>query len=141
MRPSGEGPLGSLVRWLGSLSPRFAIPFALASLVVFLGGVAVEDHLTLQTDPVLWVNQHSQNRKDVATLEDQTDASSELGVFVVAKNRDELFSDATAHWVDRFTDDSVKRYPDLILVGSNLLTPLRTSSTSPAPRTTPPPGP
>lgn len=119
-----EGPLGGLVRWLGSLSPKFAIPFALASLVIFLGGVAVEDHLTLQTDPVLWVNQQSQNRKDVATLEDETDASSELGVFVVAKNRDELYSDATAHWVDRFTDDSVKRYPDLILVGSNLLTPL-----------------
>jgi hydrophobe/amphiphile efflux-3 (HAE3) family protein len=119
-----EGALGRFVVWLGSISPRLAVPFAIASLLVFAGGIAVESKLTLQTDPVLWVNQHSQNRKDVATLEERTDASSELGVYVVAKNRESLFSDATARWVDKFTDDSVKRYPEDVLVGSNLLTPL-----------------
>ena len=37
-----EGPLGRLVVWLGSLSPRAAVPLAVASLVVFAGGLAVE---------------------------------------------------------------------------------------------------
>ncbi len=94
------------------------------SLAVFVGGMAVEGELTLQTDPVLWVNQESQNRKDVATLEERADVSSELGVYMVADSSDQIFTDETAAWIDRFTDDSLERYPDQIPVGSNLLTPL-----------------
>ena len=119
-----EGPLGRFVRWLGSLTPKLAVPFAIMSLAVFVGGMAVEGELTLQTDPVLWVNQESQNRKDVATLEERADVSSELGVYMVADSSDQIFTDETAAWIDRFTDDSLERYPDQILVGSNLLTPL-----------------
>lgn len=119
-----EGFLGRFVRWLGALTPKVAPAFALLSLAVFVGGMAVEGDLTLQTDPVQWVDQSSQNRKDVATLEERADVSSELGVFVEAGNRERLFSDETAAWIDRFTDDSVKRFPDQVLVASNLLTPL-----------------
>ena len=119
-----EGTLGRFVRWLGAISPKAAVPFAILSLAVFVGGMAVEDDLTLQTDPVQWVNQQSQNRKDVATLEERADVSSELGVFVQADSTEEIFTDETAAWIDRFTDDSAERYPDQVLVASNLLTPL-----------------
>lgn len=119
-----EGFLGRFVRWLGAISPKAAVPFAIMSLAVFVGGMAVEGDLTLQTDPVQWVNQQSQNRKDIATLEERVDVSSELGVFVEADNAEHIFTDETAAWIDKFTDDTVERYPDQVLVASNLLTPL-----------------
>jgi hydrophobe/amphiphile efflux-3 (HAE3) family protein len=119
-----EGILGRLVVRLGGLPKVMAIPFMVASVAVFLGGLAVEGQLTLQTDPVQWVNQDSQNRKDVATLEERTDASSELGVYVTAQDREQLFADETMDWLDSFTDDAIVRYPDQIKVASSVLTPL-----------------
>ncbi|MCU1355681.1 MAG: hypothetical protein JWM89_1099, partial [Acidimicrobiales bacterium] len=57
-----EGALGRLVVRLGGLPSRAAVPLMVAALVIFLGGIAVESKLVLQTDPIQWVNQHSQNR-------------------------------------------------------------------------------
>ncbi len=119
-----EGALGNLVVRLGSLPAKLAPVLVGASLVIFLGGILTEGKLTLQTDPIQWVNQHSQNRKDVATLERETGASSELGIYVTAKNRDELFTDKTMVWMEKFTSDSMARYKDKLLVSSSILTPL-----------------
>ncbi|MCB1030551.1 MAG: MMPL family transporter, partial [Acidimicrobiales bacterium] len=88
-----EGALGRLVVWLGDLPTKSAVPIILASVVIFGGGLAVEGKLTLQTDPVQWVNQQSQNRKDIATLEHETQASSELGVYITADNADLFLAD------------------------------------------------
>ncbi len=110
--------------WLGSLPAKIAPILIVASLVIFVGGIITEGKLTLQTDPVQWVNQDSQNRKDVATLEERTDASSELGIFVEADSLDEIFSDETTSWVEAFTTDALERYPELILVGSSVVSPL-----------------
>ncbi len=119
-----EGALGRLVVWLGAMPAKIA-PFLIgASVIIFVGGIITEGKLTLQTDPVQWVNQDSQNRKDVATLEHETGASSELGIFVTAENQDELFSDDSMNWLDSFTDDALVRYKDKLLVGSSVLTPL-----------------
>ena len=119
-----EGRLGQAVVKLGSAPSVVAIPLMIASLAIFAGGILVESELTLQTDPVQWVNQDSQNRKDVATLEEETDASSELGVYVTAPDRDALFSDDTMDWLDDVTDDAVDRYSDQLLVASSVQTPL-----------------
>jgi hydrophobe/amphiphile efflux-3 (HAE3) family protein len=119
-----EGHLSNVVVWLGSLPAKAAPALIVASLVIFVGGIITEGKLTLQTDPVQWVNQDSQNRKDVATLEERTDASSELGIFVETGSLDEIFADETITWVEDFTNDSLERYPDLILVASSIVSPL-----------------
>lgn len=85
-----EGYLGRLTLFLGDLPTALAPFLVVASLLIFVGGAAVEGKLTLQTDPIQWVNQHSQNRKDVATLEKRTDASSELGIYVTSDNGKQL---------------------------------------------------
>ena len=51
-----EGRLGRLVVWLGSMSWKVAPALAIAALLVFVGGVLVEDKLEIQTDPIEWVN-------------------------------------------------------------------------------------
>jgi hydrophobe/amphiphile efflux-3 (HAE3) family protein len=119
-----EGALGRLTVWLGSLSPKTALPLMAASLVIFLGGIYVEDKLTLQTDPVQWVNQDSQNRKDIQTLEDEVDSSSELGTYVVADSEDQLFDDETIAYLHEFTDRTLEEYPDLLNRASSIITPI-----------------
>ena len=54
-----EGPLGRLVVWLGGVTWKAAPVLAIAALVVFVGGVLVEDKLEIQTDPIEWVNPSS----------------------------------------------------------------------------------
>lgn len=119
-----EGGLGRFTLVLGDLPTKLAVPLMIASVLIFFGGAAVESKLTLQTDPVQWVNQDSQTRKDVATLEEETGASSELGVYITAGAEDELFTDETVRWLEGFTTDSLERYPDDLLVGSSVVTPL-----------------
>ncbi|MCU1496739.1 MAG: hypothetical protein JWM47_692 [Acidimicrobiales bacterium] len=119
-----EGALGRLVVFLGALPHKVAPVLIGASVIIFVGGIITEGKLTLQTDPIEWVNQESQNRKDVATLEERTGASSELGIYVTAKDRTDLFSDDTMEWVEKFTNDSMARYDDKLLVASSILSPL-----------------
>ena len=113
-----EGPLGRLVVWLGSLSPRAAVPLAVASLVVFAGGLAVESKLVLQTDPIQWVNQKSQVIKDLHVLDKQTGSSSELGVFVESKH---TFDDKTVTFLDDFSRSQLEKYPRTLLTASSIV--------------------
>jgi len=119
-----EGALGRFVMWLGSVPPKAAIPLVIASTVIFVGGLAVEGELELQTDPVQWVNQDSQNRKDVATVEREVDSSSELGIFLTAQDRGDLFSDETAAFVHEFTNKQLEENPDQFVRASSIFTPI-----------------
>ena len=46
-----EGALGRLTVWLGSLPQACAIPLAVASVAIFIGGIAVEDELDAADRP------------------------------------------------------------------------------------------
>ena len=113
------GPLGRLVVWLGSISARAAVLFAIASVGIFVAGVAVEDKLTLQTDPVQWVNQDSQTIKDIHQVEKLAGGSSELGVYATA---DDVFTDKFATFAHYFTRDTLAKYPQKLLTGSSVET-------------------
>ena len=113
-----EGPLGRLVVWLGSMSPRAGIWLAAASIVIFAGGLAVEDQLVLQTDPLQWVNQKSQVIKDLNVVDRETGSSSELAVFVQSKQH---FSDTTVGFVDRFTRQQLRTQPGTLLTGTSMV--------------------
>jgi hydrophobe/amphiphile efflux-3 (HAE3) family protein len=114
-----EGPLGRLVVRLGSLPTRAALPLIVVSVLLFAGGIAVEDRLTLQTDPIQWVNQDSDVIHDLDVLERETGSSSELGMYVQS---DDLFSDETVGFVDRFAKAQLDRYPKALLTASSIVT-------------------
>ena len=86
--------------WLGSLPGSIAVYLTLASVIIFAGGILVEGKLVLQTDPIKWVNQHSQVIHDLNTLDRETGSSSELGMFVQSKD---VFDDKTVQFMDGFT--------------------------------------
>jgi predicted RND superfamily exporter protein len=92
--------LGRVVVKLGDLPKSSALPLVVISLLVFFGGILVEPKLTLQTDPVQWVNPHSQVIHNIDALEHGTGSANELGVFVQAPN---VFSDSVVRSVDLFT--------------------------------------
>ena len=69
----------------------------MASLVIFFGGILVEGKLKLQTDPIQWVNQHSQVIKNIHALEKGAGSANELGVFVQGKD---VFNNGSVAYVD-----------------------------------------
>jgi len=113
------GYLGRLTEKLGSLPAASAVPLIIASIVIFFGGLAVEDKLTLQTDPIQWVNQKSQTIKDIGVLDREVHSDSEMGVFARA---DDVFSDDFVKFAHSFTRDTVAKYPDRIVTGSSIET-------------------
>jgi hydrophobe/amphiphile efflux-3 (HAE3) family protein len=116
------GYLGRFTEKLGSLPAASAVPLIIASIVIFFGGLAVEDKLTLQTDPIEWVNQKSQTIKDIKKLDSEVHSSSEMGVFARADN---VFSDEFVAFSHSFTRETLATYGGsrgLILTGSSIET-------------------
>jgi hydrophobe/amphiphile efflux-3 (HAE3) family protein len=132
-----EGALGRLVVFLGRVPAAAAIPLAVASVVIFFWGIAVEGKLTLQTDPVQWVNQDSQSIKDLHAVEAATNSSSELGVFVQS---DDVFSDDFTTFVHDFTRDQLAEQKGKLLTGSSIETAVGDLITVPGASDIPPTG-
>jgi hydrophobe/amphiphile efflux-3 (HAE3) family protein len=113
-----EGPLGRFVVWLGGIPAKAAVFLAVASIVIFVGGIITEGKLTLQTDPIQWVNQDSQVIKDLNVIDRETGSSSELGVYLQAKND---FDDKTVGFMDEFTRKQLEKYPKTLLTGTSIV--------------------
>jgi hypothetical protein len=118
-RDFSEGVLAKLVVWLGSVPSRLAVPLTVVSLVVFVGGVLVEDDLVLQSDPERWVNQDTQVVRDINTLKREVGSSSELGIFVES---DDVFDDETVTFVNDFAKAELAARPDDLLTASSIVT-------------------
>jgi hydrophobe/amphiphile efflux-3 (HAE3) family protein len=117
------GWTGRLVERLGGLPAVMAIPFTLLSIAIFVGGIAVEGKLKLQTDPVEWVNQSSQNIKDFRYIEKEAKAANEMGVFVRTASGS-IYDDATVDYVHKFTAKMLADPANHFQTASSMLTPV-----------------
>src|SRR4051812_36372685 len=132
-----EGPLGRLVVHMGATPARIAPYLVVAAVLIFAGGVIVEDKLVLQTDPIQWANQDSQVIKDLHTLEDETGSSSELGIYVQAKD---VFTDDVADFVDSFSRERLAKDPEVLLTDSSIVTTVSYLTDVPGTKPLPPTG-
>jgi hypothetical protein len=114
-----HGPLGRLVVFLGGAPAKLAPVLVVASVLIFAGGILVEDDLVLQTDPVEWVNQDTDVIRDLDTLDREVHSSSELGIFF---RSDEVFSDENAAFIHEFADQQLADYPEQLLTASSIVT-------------------
>jgi uncharacterized protein len=71
---------------VGGLPQSWAVPLVIASIVLFIAGVAFEGRFRIESDPIRWVNQDTQTVRDLQTLEDVAGVSSTLGILVTANN-------------------------------------------------------
>ncbi len=113
-----EGPLGRMVVFMGSIPAWSAIPLAIASVAIFVGGMAVEDDLTLQTDPIKWVNQDTQVIRDINTIDEETGSSSELGIFIQS---DDVFTQENVTFMHEFTQEQLAEHPEDLLTPSSIV--------------------
>jgi hydrophobe/amphiphile efflux-3 (HAE3) family protein len=104
-----EGFLGRLTVKLGSL-PLWVSPFlAIASLAIFFGGLAVEEDLELQTDPIQWVDQSSKSIRDFRMVEEETGSSSEFSFFIETAPA-AVFAQPTVDFIADLSSDLLARY-------------------------------
>ncbi len=113
-----RGRLARLTVWLGSLSPKTALPFAVVAVLVFAGGLAVEGHVTLQTDPLQWVDPASHTVKDVHALRAGIGTDNEVAAAV---HTDHPWSNATVAYVTRFSNDLHARFRGDVFPGTGIV--------------------
>jgi hypothetical protein len=118
-RDFSHGNLAKLVVWLGALPSKAAVPLAVGSVLIFVGGIVVEDQLDIQSDPEQWVNQDTQVIRDIDTLKRETGSSAELGIFIES---DDVFSDETTKFVVDFANEELAQRPEDLLTASSMPT-------------------
>ncbi|HLU41441.1 MAG TPA: MMPL family transporter [Microthrixaceae bacterium] len=122
-----EGPLGRLVLWLGSVPASAALPLAIVSVVVFALGSYVEPRLTLETDPVNWVDQDSEVIRDIRTIEREIGGASDLGIYVEAQGEGDgggattVYTDETVEYVSDLTMETMERFDEDLVVDSSII--------------------
>ena len=119
-----QGRLSRVVVFLGSLPKRTAVPLAIVSVVILLSGIAVEGKLALQTDPIQWVNPHSQAIKDIKQLKAATGSDNEIAMRI---NTDAPWSNQTIDYVVNFSHQLERKYPDALFPGPVSSTPSTSS--------------
>ena len=92
----------------------------IASVVVFVGGVVVEDKLTCRPTRSQWVNQDSQTIEDIREVEEQVGGSSELGRLRHGATTSSPTSSRPSPTTSRGTPS--QEYPNELLTGSSIET-------------------
>ncbi|HWD52037.1 MAG TPA: MMPL family transporter [Acidimicrobiales bacterium] len=113
-----HGRLARLTAWLGSVPAKAAIPFSVAAIVILVGGLAVESHIQLQTDPLQWIDPGSQTVKDVNALKVGTGTDNEVAAAIHTANP---WSDQTVAYVSSFSNDQVKTFPNQLFPAAGLV--------------------
>ena len=113
-----RGRLSRLVVFLGSVPKKFALPLAIFSVVVLLGGVAVEGHLHIQTDAISWVNPHSKAIEHIKALKAGTGSANEIAVNLTT---DHPFTDQTVDYVVKLSHQLQDKYPGVLLPATGII--------------------
>jgi hydrophobe/amphiphile efflux-3 (HAE3) family protein len=133
-----KGRLSRIVVFLGGLSPRAAAPLALFSIAVFVAGLVVEGKLVLQTNPIQWLNPHSQAIQDIEILKAASGSDNELGIVVTTT---QPFSDQTVAYVTSLTDKLEAQYPKILWPATGIVNSLDEIISVPGAGQVPPTGP
>lgn len=118
-RDFSKGFLSRIVVKLGSVPAKAAIPFAVVSVVVFLAGLAVEGHLTIQTDPVTWLNPGTSVVKNIHALQHGIGDSNELDVLVTGKD---LFTTTSIQYIYKMQSTIHEHNASLIKPANSIVT-------------------
>ncbi|HMK62696.1 MAG TPA: MMPL family transporter, partial [Acidimicrobiales bacterium] len=113
-----QGRLSRLVAFLGSVPKKWAVPLGVASIVVFLCGVAVEGHLQIQTDAISWVNPHSSAIEGLEAVQKGTGSANEIAILL---HTDHPFSNQTVDYVVSLSRHLQAKYPKVLLPATGLV--------------------
>lgn len=117
-RDFSRGFLSRLAVRLGSLSPRTALPLVLVSGLVLIGGVAVEGHLKMETDPIQWIDPAAPTVRAMHAVRAGIGSDNYFQVLVTT---DHPYSDQTVDFVDQLSRELFARYPRELYLGSGMV--------------------
>ncbi len=86
--------------------------------MILLSGIAVEGKLALQTDPISWVNPHSQAIKDIKQLKAATGSDNEIAMRISTTHP---WSNQTIDYVVNFSHQLERKYPDALFPAAGLV--------------------
>ena len=132
-----KGYLSRLTVWLGSLSPRVAVPAAFLSLLVFFAGLGVEGKLQLQTNPIQWLNPNSQAIKNVVQLKADSGSDQQIGAVVTTQHP---WSQQTVDYVSDMSRALVAKFPNVLTQPTGIVNTLDELMTVPGSDFVPPTG-
>lgn len=134
-RDFSRGRLSRLAVWLGGLPPGTALPLAVASVVVLIGGLAVEGKLQIQTNAIDWVNPHSTLVADVNAVQRGVGTAGELDVLVTGPN---LFTQQGIDYLGSLEDRVAADQAKLLQPPMSLVSVAEAFTTVPGAQTVPP---
>lgn len=116
-----KGRMSRLVVFLGSVPKKFATPFAIAAIAIFLTGIAVEGHIHISTDAISWVDPHSKAIEDIKAVKAGTGAANEIAVNVETTHP---FSNQTIDFVSKISRQLNSQYKGVLLPAAGLVSTL-----------------
>jgi hydrophobe/amphiphile efflux-3 (HAE3) family protein len=117
-RDFSRGFLSRLAVRLGKVSPRAAVPLILISGVILVGGVAVEGHLKMETDPIQWIDPSAPT---VRAMHEVRAGIGSDNYFQVLVTTDHPYSDQTVDFVDHLSRQLFARFPHELYLGSGMV--------------------
>jgi hydrophobe/amphiphile efflux-3 (HAE3) family protein len=117
-RDFSRGFLSRLAVRLGKVSPRAAVPLILISGVILVGGVAVEGHLKMETDPIQWIDPSAPT---VRAMHEVRAGIGSDNYFQVLVSTDHPYSDQTVDFVDQLSRQLFARFPHELYLGSGMV--------------------
>jgi hypothetical protein len=117
-----QGRMARMAVWLGSAPGALGLWFAVAAVAVFAVGSALEPKLDLEADPVRWINPAGETHQRIEDVEDAVGGGSELGVFLQARDGQDLLSDqAAVDFADRLAEDAMAEHGDALVYGTSIV--------------------
>jgi uncharacterized protein len=129
--------LSRMVVRLGSVPANLAVPLILVATLIFLGGVAVEGKLVMQTDPIQWLNQKAPAIQQIEYLKKTTGSDNQLGLIVYSKDP---FSNQTIDYAVKLGIQEEARYRANVYPAAGLPNILDQFMTTPGADNIPPTG-
>ncbi len=108
------------VVWLSGLPRVLVVPLVVLAVVIPIAGLAVEDGLKIESDPINWADQGSQSIRNARIFENETGYATTFGVFIETTGHDSngIFTDQMASFIHDLAITEVDTHPELAEVSS-----------------------
>lgn len=108
------------VVWLSGLPRGLVIPLVVLAAVIPIAGLAVEDGLKIESDPINWADQDSQSIRNARIFENETGYATTFGVFIETTGHESngIFTDQMASFIHDLAITEVDTHPELAEVSS-----------------------
>ena len=114
-----ESPrIEATVAWFGSAPGWVVGPFLVLAIGAPILGLALEDEVEIESDPINWATPDTDTIRNARTLEDETGFATTLGIYLQADGDGSIFTDEVAQFTHDFTLGELAERDELVAASS-----------------------